>query len=201
MSHKFNLEHADRLDNSERLALFTPEVFLPHLDLPPFPVVADIGTGTGFYLPVLSRLAGPAGMVWALDAQPEAVRLAERKARDLGLRNVEVVPSSEESLPLPDASIDLALLAFVFHELEQPGPLFADLARVLRPGGTVGIAEWNTADRDQGPPASEILDLAATREFFREHGFRETWSDTSGRYCNLFLLGRAASTAPARPGR
>ncbi|NLI77739.1 MAG: class I SAM-dependent methyltransferase [Candidatus Riflebacteria bacterium] len=197
MSHKFNLDHASRLDDPGRLALFTPEIFLPHLTLPPSPVLLDIGTGTGFYLPVLSRLAGPQGMVWAVDAQPDAVRLATRKVGEAGLSNVEVIGSEEGSLPLPDHSVDFALLAFVFHELEQPGALFTDLGRVLRPGGTVGIADWNRQDRDKGPPPAEIPDLGATRDLFRAHGFQEAWADTRGRYCNLFLLRRG----PANPGR
>ncbi len=197
MSHKFNLDHARRLDDPERLTLFTPETFLRRLALPPSPVVLDLGTGTGFYLPVLSRLAGPQGMVWAVDAQPEAVRLAARKAGELGLANVKVIGSEEGRLPLPDHSVDFALLAFVFHELEQPGPLFTDLGRVLRPGGAIGIADWNRQERDKGPPPAEIPDLAATRDLFRAHGFQETWADTTGRYCNLFLLGRGAGGTPA----
>lgn len=199
MAHKFNLEHAERLEQPDRLALFHPDVFRRQVTLPPAPVLADIGTGTGFYLPILSRWAGPAGMVWALDTQSEAVERARQKVRDLGLTNVEVVASGESELPLPDDSVDFALLAFVFHELERPEELLAELRRVVRADGRLGLVEWTKAERDKGPPPSEIPDPELMRAMFARQGWRERWAETSGNYCHLYLFGLESSKGAMNP--
>lgn len=154
--HKFNPEHLHRLDNEERLELFDPEKTLKQFGLKPGYKVLDVGTGAGFYLPYLSKMVGPEGKVYAIDSQPAAVEYAKNKVEKLCLQNVAVLQSEENKIPLPDQIIDFAYMAFVFHELTNPGEFLSELLRVVKPGGLIGIVEWKKEDRDKGPPKEEV---------------------------------------------
>ncbi len=100
--------------------------------------VADIGTGTGGMLPYLAEVADH---VVAVDISSEMLRRARTKARALGLSNVTFVRGDLAKLPIDDASVDAAFAALVLHHAPRPSIALAEMARVVRPGGTVVIVD------------------------------------------------------------
>lgn len=156
MAHKFNVEHLKRLDSDERLEIFDPEKTLKQFGLKQGYQVLDIGTGAGFYLPYLSKMVKEEGKVYAIDSQQEAVDYAKNKVEKLNLKNVEVIKSEENKIPLADRSIDFAYMCFVFHELSSPKDFLEELVRVMKPSGLIAIIEWKKEDRDKGPPKEEV---------------------------------------------
>ncbi len=123
--------------------------------------VADIGAGAGYYAAPLARAVGPGGRVFAQDIVPNYVaRLRERVGR-AGLANVEVVQGLPDDPRLP-ASIDVALMVHMYHEIESPFALLWRLRGSLSPNGRVVIVD---ADRPTGshgtPPALLRCELAA----------------------------------------
>ncbi|HOT27349.1 MAG TPA: methyltransferase domain-containing protein [Candidatus Ozemobacteraceae bacterium] len=186
--HKFDPRNFEKLDNPERLSVFDPDTLFAPLRLPAGAHVVDIGVGTGFYLPALSRLAGSCGTVTALDTEPAMLEHAARRIAGQALSNVTLMRSAEDELPLERGTVDFALLAFVYHEIENPVALMTDLRRVLKSGGRVCIVEWTKAERDKGPPPDHVPSLETIREHVESCGFVVERVEQPSIYCNAILL-------------
>ncbi len=102
--------------------------------------VLDFGFGRGGFALAAAEAAGPEGKVYALDANPFAVESFQKKARRKNLAHVEAI-HSDGPTGLPDGSVDVVLLYDVFHELEAPEAVLAELARVLKPGGALSFSD------------------------------------------------------------
>lgn len=108
----------------------------------PGSAVADIGSGTGLFTPLLSAAAGPSGKVYAVDIVPNFLKLIEERSRQAGLRNVQTVLCTERSVALPAGSVDSAFICDVYHHFEYPQQSLASLHRALRPGGEVLLIDF-----------------------------------------------------------
>ena len=102
--------------------------------------VADVGAGTGTFAIALAATA-PAAAVVAIDGDPEILRLAEAKD---GAAAVEWKPGLANALPLADGSCDRVTMSLLLHHLDADGKraALAEAHRVLRPGGSLHIADW-----------------------------------------------------------
>ena len=105
-------------------------------------VVADIGSGTGLFTPMLSAAAGPQGKVYAVDIVPSFLKLIDERSVQGGLRNVQTVLCTERSVELPPNSIDSAFLCDVYHHFEYPQLSLASLHRALRRNGEVFLVDF-----------------------------------------------------------
>ncbi|WP_029551639.1 class I SAM-dependent methyltransferase [Thermocrinis jamiesonii] len=170
--HKFDPEKLKKLDDPERLNLFDPEKVLKTFSLKPGMVVLDVGTGAGFYLPYISKLVQDQGKVYAIDISQEAVDYAKNKVKELGLKNVEVLKSEENYIPLPDNTVDFVYMAFVFHELEDPVRFLKELERVSKPMGYLALIDWKKEERDKGPPPEEVYSEWEVGMILEEAGLR-----------------------------
>ncbi|MEZ0360312.1 MAG: methyltransferase domain-containing protein [Hydrogenobacter sp.] len=156
MAHKFDPSKLEKLDDPSRLDLFDPARVLKEFGLKKGMKVLDVGTGAGFYLPYLSQIVGEDGKVYAIDTQEVAVEYAKRKVEKLDLKNVQVVKSQENSIPLPNESVDFVFMAFVFHELQSPVEFLKELKRVSKKNAYLAIIDWKKEERDKGPPPEEV---------------------------------------------
>jgi ubiquinone/menaquinone biosynthesis C-methylase UbiE len=170
--HKFDPEKLKKLDDPERLSLFDPEAVLKSFGLKPGMTVLDVGTGAGFYLPYLSKMVSDSGKVYAIDISPEAVEYAKSKVSQLGLKNVEVLTSQENKIPLPDNTVDFTYMAFVFHELEDPVKFLKELERVSKPLSYLALIDWKKEERDKGPPLDEVYSEWEVGMILEEAGLR-----------------------------
>lgn len=105
-------------------------------------VVADIGSGTGLFTPMLSTATGPQGRVFAVDIVPSFLKLIEERSTQAGLRNVQTVLCTERSVQLPPNSIDLAFICDVYHHFEYPQQSLASLHRALRRNGEIFLIDF-----------------------------------------------------------
>lgn len=105
-------------------------------------VVADIGSGTGLFTPMLSGATGPKGKVYAVDIVPNFLKLIEDRSTQAGLRNVQTVLCTERSVELPPNSIDSAFICDVYHHFEYPQQSLASLHRALRRNGEVFLIDF-----------------------------------------------------------
>ena len=103
--------------------------------------VLDLGSGGGIDVLISARRVGPAGHVYGLDATPEMVDLARRNAREAGADNVEFLLGTIEDIPLDDASVDVIVSNCVIVLSRNKRAVFSEIARVLRPGGRIGISD------------------------------------------------------------
>ena len=108
--------------------------------------VADIGAGTGYYSRRIAARLASAGRVYAVDVQPQMLALLAARSATAGAHNIVPVLASASAVNLPPASIDLALLVDVYHELAYPREVLASIAQALRPGGRVVFVEYRAED-------------------------------------------------------
>lgn len=100
--------------------------------------VVDVGTGTGF---VAAGLAGRAGTVVGVDNSPAMLAVAASNLSALAADNVTLADGDIDDLPLPDDSADVAVANMVLHHAPDPAAMLAEMARVVRPGGTIAITD------------------------------------------------------------
>jgi arsenite methyltransferase len=103
--------------------------------------VLDLGSGGGIDVILSARRVGTSGRAIGLDMTDEMLELARRNAAEAGVDNVEWVRGTIESVPLPADSIDVVISNCVINLAADKAAVFSEIARVLRPGGRVGVSD------------------------------------------------------------
>ena len=110
-------------------------------DLNPGERVLDLGSGGGIDVLLSAKRVGPTGRAFGVDMTDEMLALAQKNAADAGATNVEFLKGHIEALPLPAESIDVVISNCVVNLAADKPAVFAEIARVLRPGGRIGISD------------------------------------------------------------
>ena len=113
--------------------------------------VLDLGSGGGIDVLLSARRVGPTGRAYGLDMTDEMLALALRNAAEAGVTNAEFLKGRIEAIPLPAATIDVIISNCVINLAADKSAVFAEMARVLRPGGRIGISD--VVARDELSPA------------------------------------------------
>jgi len=103
--------------------------------------VLDLGSGGGIDVLLSARRVGPTGTVYGLDMTDEMLSLAQRNAREAGVTNVHFLKGVIEAIPLPQQSVDVVISNCVVNLSTDKPAVYDEIARVLRPGGRVGITD------------------------------------------------------------
>ena len=153
--------------------------------------VADIGAGDGYYVARLSERVGPTGMVFGEDIEPAYLELLHTRVVEAGWKNVQVIAGTPDDPALPPASIDVALMIHMYHEITAPYALLHRLSPAFRPGGRLAVLDVDApTDRHGTPPRLLACELGAM-------GYRQVRREAmaDGAYLAIF----AAPSADARP--
>jgi len=125
------------------------------LALSPGMTVADIGSGTGLFLPDFDRAVGPEGRVYAVEISPKFLEHLRERQKQEHLAQVVVVEGREDSVELPADSVDLAFVCDTYHHFEYPQSTLESLYKAIRPGGALVILDF---ERIPGKSSDWVLE-------------------------------------------
>lgn len=113
------------------------------LRLVPRITIADLGAGEGM---VSQLLANRAEQIWCIDNSPRMVEVGTELARKNNLANLSYKLGDIEEVPLPDRSVDLAILSQALHHAQHPQKAVAEAHRILKPGGSIVVLDLKEHD-------------------------------------------------------
>ena len=191
-------EGAPWLERPGRASEERPDLLVEELHLQPGMTVADIGAGSGYLSRRIAPIVGP-GRVFAVDVQPQMVALLTELSRKPEYRNLVPIQGRTDDVHLPPASVDLAVLVDVYHELAYPYEIMRSLVRALKPGGRVVFVEY----RGEDPTVPiKALHKMSEAQIHREMSVLPlTWERTSERLPmqHIVVFRRSATGASVDP--
>ena len=134
------------LEREEREQEERGDLLLRELGLKAGMTVADVGAGTGYYARRMAPLVGAGGQVLAVDVQPQMIEMLTALAKKANLTNIKPVLGAVDDVKLEAASVDVAIMVDVYHELEFPFEVIQSLVRALKPNGRVVFVEYRLED-------------------------------------------------------
>jgi ubiquinone/menaquinone biosynthesis C-methylase UbiE len=134
------------LDRPERIEEEQPDRALDVLKIAKGAVVADVGAGSGYMTAKLASRVGPVGKVYAVDIQPEMLRLLGLRLKQQNILNVVPVQGEVNDPRLPADTLDLELMVDVYHEFSEPQTMLRHLRTALKPDGRLVLLEYRKED-------------------------------------------------------
>lgn len=158
------------LDRPERDLEELPNRLFNVLHLNPSTVVADIGSGTGFFTFRLAPLV-PHGRVYAVEVQEALVDTIQVRSQRGGISNVTAILGSELDPNLPSNRVDLALIVSSYHEFSYPKEMIESIYASLKPGARLVLVEYRLEDETVGIPKAHRMSEAQIRVEIESAGF------------------------------
>jgi arsenite methyltransferase len=109
--------------------------------------VLDLGSGGGIDVILSAKRVGPTGLAYGLDMTDEMLALARKNAAEAGIGNAIFLKGLIEQVPLPADSVDVVISNCVINLSTDKAAVLAEIARVLKPGGRVGVSDVVAEDR------------------------------------------------------
>ncbi|MDX6534168.1 MAG: arsenite methyltransferase [Gaiellales bacterium] len=122
--------------------------------------VLDVGCGAGMDSLIAAQMVGPGGSVTGIDMTPQMVAKARASAAEMGMATVEIIEGSAEKLPFPAATFDVVISNGVIDLIPDKDAVFSEIARVLRPGARIQLADI-TIQRPVSKEGRRNIDLWA----------------------------------------
>ncbi|MFT4583509.1 MAG: precorrin-6B methylase 2 [Gammaproteobacteria bacterium] len=136
---------ADWLEREQREAEERTDLVLDNLPLTQTSVVADIGSGSGYFsIPIARKVTQ--GRVYAVDIDPQMNRLLNERMLTARVDNIHTVLATQTDPGLAQESIDVALLVDAYHEFSHPSEVMQRIVAALKPGGQIVIVEYRGED-------------------------------------------------------
>jgi predicted methyltransferase len=154
-SHQHSFSGAEQwahiFDDPKRDAWQKPHEVIQALALKPDAVIADIGSGTGYFSARFANMV-PKARVYGVDTEPDMVKYLAERAKREGLKNVTAISGTPDDPRLPEKA-DLIILVDVYHHIENREQYFIRLQKSLKPGGRLAVIDFRM-DSPEGPPVS-----------------------------------------------
>jgi SAM-dependent methyltransferase len=159
---------AKYFDDPKRDAWQKPHEVIQALGLAPDAVVADIGSGTGYFSVRLAHFV-PNGRVYGVDTEPDMVKYLADRAKREGLKNVTSLTGKPDSPGLP-AKVDLILMVDVYHHISDRDQYFRKLKESLKPGGRIALIDFTEA-APMGPPLLDRIPAEKVKAELGQAGY------------------------------
>jgi ubiquinone/menaquinone biosynthesis C-methylase UbiE len=187
----FRPEALGELEGPDRDAWQMPEAVMDALHIADGSHVADVGAGGGWFTVRLARRVGPNGVVYAEDVQSQMLEAIRRRVDREGLRNVRTVKGIRTDPRLPRQSVEAALIVDAYHEFDDPVAMLRGIAAALKPGGSLGVVNFNKSGGGPGPPTDERVDATRVIDEARVAGLTLRRKETFLPFQYFLVFGRA----------
>jgi len=157
-------------------SLIDTKILFAELALEEDAVFLDLACGTGAYSIAATGHLGSTGKIFAFDLWPEGIAALNDEVSAKKIQQIHTgVVDVTKTIPLESGSVDTCLMATVLHDFISIGSeqgAIREVARVLKPGGTLAVIEFKVMDGPPGPPKEIRIAPEAVRELLASHGFR-----------------------------
>ncbi len=151
-----------------------PEVVATHFHFREGERVADFGAGSGYFVPILSKLVGDEGKVFACEIQKNLVETVGEIVRTKNLSNVETLWCDIEEVggtKIEDGALDHVIVVNTFFQVENQSETIKEVNRVLRSGGTLLLIDWSESFSGLGPQPDQVVDQSTAVSLCESVGF------------------------------
>jgi len=135
-----------------------PDKVMDAINLKPGMIIGEIGAGKGRYTGFLAKRVGVTGKVYANDINENSLSYLKARCKRNNIDNVEIVVGKVDDPLLPKNALDLVIMVWVYHMLDQPVELIKNLKVSLKPGATLVILDPSferTGENDSGHPTTK----------------------------------------------
>jgi ubiquinone/menaquinone biosynthesis C-methylase UbiE len=155
-------------------AFVKPEDIIGQVELKKGQVVADFGSGAGFYSVAAARLVGDEGAVYSVDIMPDRLAVTQSSAAHAGLKNITVVQHDLEKpiTGLDAATFDLVIISNILHQVSSREVVVRNAYSLLKTGGKLLVVEWKKGFSVFGPKASIRVGEHEARDLVHKLGFK-----------------------------
>ncbi|MEE8470056.1 MAG: methyltransferase domain-containing protein [Dehalococcoidia bacterium] len=157
----------------------------------------DVGCGDGYFSLAASKIVGNEGKVYAVDNYEESIAELKVQIDQGNIANIQtIVADVTKNVPLPDGIIDVCLMANVLHGFAANAEIescMSEIAKVIRPGGTLTIVDFKKISGSPGPPISIRLTPQKTEELVTPYGFQRKLVVDVGQYHYAVILCKASA--------
>lgn len=160
------------LERTEREKEEAPDKALDAIGIEPGMVIADVGSGTGYFTRRMAKRTGPSGKVYAVDIQPRMIEALEQNAKKEGLTNIQGIVSKEDDPLLPPSQVDLILMVDVYHEFANPQVMLRKMRAALKPTGRMVLLEYRKEDPNVPIRLEHKMTVEEVKAEIEPEGFR-----------------------------
>lgn len=159
------------LEDPERDKYQKPHEVIEALAIKPGDVIADIGSGSGYFTLRMAQHVGEEGHVYGVDVNADMVRHLNERIRDGGVRNASTILARPDDPLLPQA-VDRFVVVDVWHHVDDQAKYLASMKKLLKPGGQVVMIDFHKRDLPVGPPLAMKISREALIAQMEQHGFK-----------------------------
>ena len=168
-SHVFDPAHIEILESEERKLWQKPDEILGAVEFERNWIAADLGCGSGYFtVPLAYRVK----KVYAIDVQKEMLGFLEQKIKKLGVKNIVLLKSKQNEIPLDDGSVDFLMTVNTLHEFGDRAKMIQEMKRVLTQRGVLLIVDFKKENTGFGPPVSIRVAKERAVNLFEDNGFK-----------------------------
>jgi len=118
-----------------------PDKVIAALNLHPGEIIADLGSGGGYFTFKLAKAVAPSGKVYAVDVDKDMIELISKRLKEESGNNVETILATPTDPRLPQTGVDLIFTVNTYHHIADRSAYFANARKYLRPGGRIAIID------------------------------------------------------------
>jgi len=188
IAHVMGFQGIGWLERPEREKEENTDRLIKNMEILPGDSIADIGAGSGYHVFKMAPFARQ-GLIYAVDIQDEMLKAIGNQKKEVGLKNIEIIKGTEQSVNLPENSVDKILMVDVYHEFNYPMEMLASMNKALRENGKIYLIEYRGED-DSIPikKLHKMTESQAVKEF-KANGFilKENISNLPWQHCMVFV--------------